>query len=121
MICRPSPLSVLIRAALLGVSVLSITSTHAQVVISQVYGGGGATSGSPSYRQDYVELFNAGNTTVSLSDLSLQYGSATGNLGSASSNVMALPNVALAPQRYWWPCPAAAWAPPCPPLMRWVR
>lgn len=101
MICRPSPLSVLIRAALLGVSVLSITSTHAQVVISQVYGGGGATSGSPSYRQDYVELFNAGNTTVSLSDLSLQYGSATGNLGSASSNVMALPNVALAPQRYF--------------------
>jgi hypothetical protein len=48
------------------------------LVISQVYGGGGATSGSPSYKYDYVEIFNAGKTAVDLAGYSLQYGSATG-------------------------------------------
>ncbi len=46
------------------------------IVISQVYGGGGNTSAP--YRNDYIELFNRGTTTVSLSGWSLQYASATG-------------------------------------------
>lgn len=68
-------------AALLALSSMAHASENG-LVISQVYGGGQATTGSPSFKQDYVELFNAGASSVSLAGLSLQYGSATGNLGS---------------------------------------
>ncbi len=44
--------------------------------ISQVYGGGG-NSGA-TYTNDFVELFNAGASTISLSGYSVQYTSATG-------------------------------------------
>jgi hypothetical protein len=59
---------------------------YSQVVISQVYGGGG-NSGSV-YTHDFIELFNRGNTAVDLTGWSVQYASATGttwsrtNLGS---------------------------------------
>lgn len=33
-------------------------SASTTLVISQVYGGGGATSGTPTYLKDYVELKN---------------------------------------------------------------
>ena len=46
------------------------------VVISQVYGGGG-NSGS-TYKNDFIELFNAGTAEVSLAGWSVQYASATG-------------------------------------------
>ena len=49
------------------------------VVISQVYGGGG-NSGAP-WRNDFVELFNAGTSSVSLTNWSVQYSSATGTGG----------------------------------------
>ena len=48
---------------------------QAQVVISQVYGGGGNTNAT--YTNDYVELFNRGATAQSLSNWSIQYTSAT--------------------------------------------
>lgn len=48
----------------------------AQVVISQVYGGGG-NSGAP-LRNDFIELYNAGPTAVSLATYSVQYASSTG-------------------------------------------
>ena len=51
-------------------------SAQSQVVISQVYGGGGNT-GAP-YRNDFIELFNAGNSTVSLAGWSVQYASSSG-------------------------------------------
>ena len=44
--------------------------------ISQVYGGGGLSNAV--YKNDYVELFNPTNSVVSLSGLSIQYGSASG-------------------------------------------
>ncbi|EEF62305.1 DNA/RNA non-specific endonuclease [Pedosphaera parvula] len=47
------------------------------VVISQVYGGGG-NSGS-TYKNDFIELYNAGSTTVDLSTYAVQYASATGS------------------------------------------
>jgi uncharacterized protein len=53
-------------------------SASAQVVISQVYGGGGNNTGSPTYKRDFVEIFNRGTTSVSLSGMSVQYGSSTG-------------------------------------------
>jgi endonuclease G, mitochondrial len=47
------------------------------VVISQIYGGGGNTGAT--YRNDFVELFNRGAAPVDLTGWSLQYASSTGN------------------------------------------
>lgn len=47
------------------------------VVISQLYGGGGS-SGAP-FTNDYVELFNRGAGSVSVTGWSVQYASATGS------------------------------------------
>jgi hypothetical protein len=49
---------------------------QAQVLISQVYGGGGNTGGQ--YKNDFIELFNSGASTVNLSGWSVQYASASG-------------------------------------------
>lgn len=57
-------------------------SASVNVVISQVYGGGGATTGTPAYKYDYVELFNRSATPASLDGYSLQYGSSNGNFSS---------------------------------------
>ena len=57
-------------------------SAQSQVVISQVYGGGGNT-GAP-YRNDFIELFNAGNSTVSLAGWSVQYASSSGTSRNSS-------------------------------------
>ncbi|MBY0313587.1 MAG: lamin tail domain-containing protein [Phycisphaerales bacterium] len=46
-------------------------SASAQVVISQVWGGGGARSDGPD--SDLVELFNTGTTPVNLAGFSLQF------------------------------------------------
>ncbi len=48
------------------------------VRISQVYGGGG-NSGAP-LNQDFVELYNYGDTAIDISGWSIQYGSATGTV-----------------------------------------
>lgn len=67
------------------------------IVISQVYGGGGNT-GAP-YTNDFIELFNRGNTPISLSGWSVQYASATGT-GNFSANVTALTGT-LNPGQYY--------------------
>lgn len=61
-----------------------------QVVISQVYGAGG--NAGAIYKNDFVELFNRGNSSVDLTGWSIQYASATGtgNLGSNSGQLAAL-------------------------------
>jgi uncharacterized protein len=48
---------------------------HSQVVISQIYGGGG-NSGA-TLKNDFVELFNRGTSTVDLNGFSVQYNSAS--------------------------------------------
>ena len=68
---RLRPLAALCAAAL----ALSGTAS-AQVVISQVYGGGG-NSGAP-LRNDFIELYNAGSVAVDLSTYSVQYASSAG-------------------------------------------
>lgn len=55
---------------------LGTGTASAQVVISQIYSGGG-NSGAP-YKQKYVELFNAGSATVTLTGKSIQYAPAAG-------------------------------------------
>ena len=68
----------------------------AGVVMSQVYGGGGASSGSPAYTNDYVELFNNSTVDAPVGGWSLQYGSSTGNFGN-SCNVFVFPSSATIP------------------------
>jgi uncharacterized protein len=72
-------------------------ASQAQVVISQVYGGGGNT-GAP-YNRDFIELHNNGTSIVSLGGLSLQYSSATGTGNFAVGSI--LPTVDLAPGQYY--------------------
>jgi len=60
-------------------------SQSTSVVISQAYGGGGGTTGT--YLFDYVELHNVRGISQNISGFSIQYGSATGNFGSTTSNV----------------------------------
>jgi uncharacterized protein len=75
--------------------------TGIELVISQVYGGGGNT-GAP-YTHDFVEIFNRGDSPVSLDGLSIQYASATGtgNFGANSAQLTELPDVTLEPGQYF--------------------
>ncbi len=52
-------------------------AAHAQVVISQVYGGGG-NSGAP-IKSDFIELHNNGTAAVSVDGWSVQYASSSGS------------------------------------------
>ncbi|WP_206598864.1 lamin tail domain-containing protein, partial [Xanthomonas translucens] len=69
--------TMLLRAAVLSCALACAGTGQAQVVISQVYGGGG-NSGA-TYKSDFVELHNNGNQAVSLAGWSLQYASAAGS------------------------------------------
>lgn len=87
---------VLVFALLVSPSVLPVAAEQANspvdvipmandMRISQVYGGGGGSTGY--YVYDYVELFNAGASAIDISGWSLQYGSATGQFASSSTNL----------------------------------
>ncbi|MBA3944275.1 MAG: lamin tail domain-containing protein [Herpetosiphonaceae bacterium] len=75
----------LVASLLAGWWAAPTSALSTSLVISQVYGGGGATSGSPTYKNDFIELFNTSNVTVSLNGYSVQYGSATGSSWQATS------------------------------------
>lgn len=82
------------KLLLLSVLVGTMMTANAQsttVTISQVYGGGGATTGSPAYMYDYVELHNLTAAAIDLTGFSLQYGSSTGNFGAAANQIYAFP------------------------------
>ncbi len=70
------------------------------VVISQVYGGGG--NAGATYTNDFIELFNLDTTSVSLAGWSVQYASATGtgNFGLNSAQLTLLPAITLASGQY---------------------
>jgi predicted extracellular nuclease len=72
-----------------------LAAVSSTIVISQVYGGGGNTGAT--LKNDFVELFNRGTTTVSLSGWSVQYASATGTTWQVTN----LTNVTLAPGQYY--------------------
>ena len=72
-----------------------ITGLVTQIVISQIFGGGG-NSGAP-FRNDFIEIFNRGNTPVNLSGWSVQYASATASTWS----VTPLTSVTLLPGQYY--------------------
>ncbi len=68
------------RAALLAalalVALAGVAQAQPKIVISQVYGGGG-NSGA-TYKNDFVELYNAGNAAQNLTGWSVQYAAAAG-------------------------------------------
>lgn len=70
-------------------------TANSQVVISQVYGGGGNTGAT--FRNDFIELFNRGTSSVNLSGWSVQYASSTGSSWAKTD----LTNVTLAPGQYY--------------------
>jgi hypothetical protein len=72
----------------------TIVDDEDKVVISQVYGGGG-NSGA-TYKNDFIELFNRGTTTVTLTNYTVQY--ASGNSG--TWNIIATLSGTLAPGQY---------------------
>ncbi len=90
---RIKPLVSLLAAAFAAPAVLASPSG---VVISQVYGGGG-NSGA-TYKQDFIEIFNAGAAPVAIGGWSVQYASATGT----SWGTTAIPaGVTLQPGQYY--------------------
>ena len=98
---NPHRLSAIARSAtalLAAIAMPSFDSTQG-VVISQVFGGN-STSTTNSFMNDYVELFNAGTTAVSIDGWSLQYASATGNGNFSGNGVTALSGT-LQPGQYW--------------------
>ena len=64
-------------------------------MISQVFGGGG-NAGAP-FRNDFIEIFNAGQFTVNLSGWSVQYASATASTWA----VTPLTSITLNPGQYY--------------------
>ena len=77
-----TPLRLTVMATLL--ASLSVPALAASdIVISQVYGGGG-NSGA-LYRNDFIEVFNRGVSPVNLGNWSVQYASAAGTSWSAVS------------------------------------
>ena len=88
-----TPLRLTVMAALL--ASLSVPALAASdVVISQVYGGGG--NNGALYRNDFIELFNRGASPVNLSNWSVQYASAAGSTWA----VTALPAIDLQAGQY---------------------
>ena len=94
-------ISVFVLAGLFGLQPSPVQAVSPDVVISQVYGGGG-NSGA-TYTHDFIELFNRGSSTVSIAGWSVQYASVTGtgNFGANSGQITELPSVSLAPGRYF--------------------
>ncbi|MGE5603197.1 MAG: lamin tail domain-containing protein, partial [Nitrososphaerales archaeon] len=101
---RYSVASLSLALALVLSAILVAMSPPAQavspdIVISQVYGGGGNSGGV--YTNDFVELFNRGAAAVLLDGWSIQYTSATGtgNFGANSGQLTPLSG-SLAPGQY---------------------
>src|SRR5438132_4130859 len=73
----------------------SAEALSTSVVISQVYGGGG-NSGA-TLKNDFIELFNRGATSVDLAGWSVQYAGSTGTSWQRTN----LTPMALAPGQYY--------------------
>src|SRR6266567_3867462 len=78
-------------AALSGISVFlyqmyfatQVQAVSTTIVISQVYGGGG--NAGASFTNDFIELFNRGNSPVNVDGWSVQYGSSGGATWSSTN------------------------------------
>jgi predicted extracellular nuclease len=88
----------LIVAVWLALAATGPGAASPDVVISQVYGGGG--NATAPYRNDFVELFNRGSAPVSLAGWSIQYASATGT-GHFAANPITPLSGTLNPGQYY--------------------
>jgi predicted extracellular nuclease len=91
---RPFALLVAFFSTFLSMSGMAMAAPGTSVVISQVYGGGG-NSGA-TYTNDFIEIFNPTQATVSLAGWSVQYASSTGS----SWQTTLLPSITLQPGQY---------------------
>ncbi|MGK2924805.1 MAG: ExeM/NucH family extracellular endonuclease, partial [Lysobacterales bacterium] len=97
---RILPATIIFTLSLMAWPSHNVQAVSTDVVISQVYGGGGNSGATLTH--DFIELFNRGATPVSLAGWSVQYASATGtgNFGSSAGQLTELPNISLAPGQY---------------------
>lgn len=72
-------------------TVAAFSAVNAQIVINEVYGGGG-NSGA-TYKNDFIELINTGTSEVTLSGATLQYASSSGTFNQYHT----LPDITLKP------------------------
>jgi len=73
------------------IGIVSLVYTKAQIVVSEIYGGGGSPSLALSH--DYIMLKNIGTETASLNGATVQYGPADGNF----TQYHILPDIILNP------------------------
>jgi len=73
----------------------TVLAASPDVVIGQVYGGGG--NAGTTYKNDFIELYNRGSVAVSLAGWSVQYASATGT----SWQVTNLTSISLQPGQHY--------------------
>lgn len=89
-----------ILLAIFSVSNVNTTASAAlvspNIVISQVYGGGGVAAASP-FRNDFIEILNRGTAPVNLNGWSVQFSYSN----STTWLTTPLPNVTLAPGQYF--------------------
>jgi predicted extracellular nuclease len=90
-----SPGRLTVLAALIAGLSAPAMAAPGNVVISQVYGGGG--NGGSTYKTDFVELFNRSAGPVTLGNWSVQYASAAGT----SWAVTNVGNITLQPGQYY--------------------
>ena len=94
--------AVVLPAAIVLRATASRRQAHAalssSVVISQIYGGGG-NSGA-TLKNDFIELFNAGNSSVDVSNWSIQYAAATGTSWQVT-NLCGSATCTIAPGHYY--------------------
>src|SRR5450759_3072676 len=97
--CNESPTAPTETAKATGPRAASLVSVP-QMVISQVYGAGG--NDGAVLKNDYVELFNAGTASATLTGWSVQYESSagTGNFASGVSMLIQLSGT-VAPTQYY--------------------
>lgn len=72
----PGIVAAIVAAATAVVAAPAATAASPDVVLSELYGGGGNT-GAP-YTNDFVELYNRGSSAVDVSSWSVQYAASTG-------------------------------------------
>ncbi|UTY55772.1 ExeM/NucH family extracellular endonuclease [Massilia sp. erpn] len=89
----PTARLTVLASLLAGLSAPALAASD--IVISQVYGGGG--NNGATYKADFIELFNRGAKPVALNGWSVQYASAAGT----SWQKTALPDVTLQPGQYY--------------------
>jgi uncharacterized protein len=71
-----SALCLLLLSAAFFIQTGSVKASSSGIVISQIYGGGG--NAGATFKNDFIEIFNADGVTVNLNGWSVQYASAAG-------------------------------------------